>query len=149
MRFSPFIHIGFLVIGVAMIAIPFCHNFIQVMVVIGIMIMGMSAVEIAVLPMMGYLVDIRHDGHHGKVYSLYTLSFTLASIFGPVLGGPLTDLGKHPFFDVCHTTQFSLRCISHNPEFSDVCHTTQFSPMYVTQPRILQCMSHHPAFSDV
>ena len=63
------------------------------MVTLMVMFLGMSSVEISVLPLMGYLVDIRHDGHHGKVYSLWSLFFTLACVVGPVVGGLLTDTG--------------------------------------------------------
>jgi DHA1 family solute carrier family 18 vesicular amine transporter 1/2 len=83
--------LGLLVIGTALILIPFCKTWIELMVVMGIMLLAMSSVTISATPLMGYLVDIRHDGHHGKVYSLWCLSFTLASVFGPVVGGPLTD----------------------------------------------------------
>jgi DHA1 family solute carrier family 18 vesicular amine transporter 1/2 len=83
--------IGLLVIGTALILIPFCKTWIELMVVMGIMLLAMSSVTISATPLMGYLVDTRHDGHHGKVYSLWCLSFTLASVFGPVVGGPLTD----------------------------------------------------------
>ena len=50
-------------------------------------------VEIAVLPLIGYLIDKHHAGHHGSVYALWSLSYTLALLVGPFVGG-VTDDGN-------------------------------------------------------
>ena len=60
---------------------------------IAIMLSALSATETTAMPLTGSLVDLRREGHHGKVYSLWNLAFTLAFIFGPVIGGSLTYAG--------------------------------------------------------
>ena len=56
--------------------------------------LGSSAVDVATLPLMGYLMDIRYKGHHGNIYALWSVSYALAFFVGPAVGGPLIDAGN-------------------------------------------------------
>ena len=76
-----------------MIMLLTCTVYFELMLISLSMAIGSSMVEIAVLPLMGYFINKHHAGHHGSVYALWSLSYTLALLVGPVVGG-VTDDGN-------------------------------------------------------
>ena len=74
--------------------VPVCPRIAELMLTCTFMALGTATVEIAVLPLVGYLVDIRHAGHHGSVFALWSMSFTLAFFVGPAVGGPMFNAGN-------------------------------------------------------
>ncbi|CAD5111653.1 DgyrCDS941 [Dimorphilus gyrociliatus] len=67
--------LGMLIIGASLVAIPFAKN------------IGM--VDSSMMPIMGYLVDIRHVAVYGSVYAIADVAFCLGYAIGPALSGSM------------------------------------------------------------
>lgn len=52
----------------------------------------MGMVDSTMMPMLGYLVDIRHTSVYGSVYAIGDVAFCASFAFGPALSGTLVEL---------------------------------------------------------
>lgn len=75
--------------GFSCFIIPFCTNYIAIMIPISGICFGIALVDTAILPTLGYLVDVRHTSVYGSVYAIADISYSLAYAFGPMLAGNL------------------------------------------------------------
>lgn len=78
--------------GLSCFLIPFCRNYIALMIPISGICFGIALVDTALLPTLGYLVDVRHTSVYGSVYAIADISYSLAYAFGPILAGNITHL---------------------------------------------------------
>lgn len=85
---------GLAIEGGSCFLIPFCTNFIALMIPISILCYGIALVDTAILPTMGFLVDTRHVSVYGSVYAIADISYSLAYALGPIVAGGLVDTIK-------------------------------------------------------
>ena len=78
---------GLAIEGLSCFLIPFCTNYIAIMIPISGICFGIALVDTAVLPTLGYLVDVRHTSVYGSVYAIADISYSLAYAFGPMIAG--------------------------------------------------------------
>nr|CAH8819308.1 unnamed protein product [Trichobilharzia regenti] len=86
--------VGLAIEGGSCFLIPFCTNFVALMIPISILCYGIALVDTAILPTMGFLVDTRHVSVYGSVYAIADISYSLAYALGPIVAGSLVDTIK-------------------------------------------------------
>ena len=79
--------IGLAMEGCFCFFIPFAKAFFVVIFPIMGICFGIALVDTALLPMLGYLVDVRHVSVYGSVYAIADISYSLAYAFGPIVAG--------------------------------------------------------------
>ncbi|XP_076461742.1 putative vesicular acetylcholine transporter-B [Babylonia areolata] len=79
--------IGLAIEGIFCFFIPFAKAFFVVIFPIMGICFGIALVDTALLPMLGYLVDVRYVSVYGSVYAIADISYSLAYAFGPVVAG--------------------------------------------------------------
>ncbi|XP_054653072.1 synaptic vesicular amine transporter-like isoform X2 [Dunckerocampus dactyliophorus] len=83
--------IGMALVGVCAIGVPFAtsiYGLILPMFGIGFAI-GM--VDSSMMPIMGYLVDLRHVSVYGSVYAIADVAFCMGFALGPSIGGSIAE----------------------------------------------------------
>lgn len=79
--------IGVSLEGICCFFVPFAKAyFVLIFPIMGICF-GIALVDTALLPMLGYLVDVRHVSVYGSVYAIADISYSLAYALGPVVAG--------------------------------------------------------------
>jgi DHA1 family vesicular acetylcholine transporter-like MFS transporter 3 len=89
--------------GVSCFMIPFCTNYWAIMIPISGICFGIALVDTAILPTLGYLVDVRHTSVYGSIYAIADISYSLAYAVGPVIAGNLLHSFGFSFlnFGIC------------------------------------------------
>jgi DHA1 family vesicular acetylcholine transporter-like MFS transporter 3 len=82
--------IGLSLEGLSCFLIPFCKSFGVLMIPISGICFGIALVDTALLPLLGYLVDVRHTSVYGSIYAIADISYSLAYAFGPIMAGGIT-----------------------------------------------------------
>lgn len=86
--------IGMVFIGASSCTVPACKNFGQLMMPLCGICFGIAFVDTALLPTLGFLVDVRHVSVYGSVYAIADISYCVAYALGPVVAGKIVhDLG--------------------------------------------------------
>ncbi|KAG7254237.1 hypothetical protein CRUP_010136 [Coryphaenoides rupestris] len=86
--------VGMVFIGASSCTVPACRNFGQLMVPLCGICFGIALVDTALLPTLGFLVDVRHTSVYGSVYAIADISYCVAYALGPVVAGQIVhDLG--------------------------------------------------------
>ena len=75
--------------GACCLLIPFCKNFVLLCLPICGLCFGIALIDTALLPTLGYLVDVRHSSVYGSVYAIADISYCLAYAFGPIVAGTI------------------------------------------------------------
>ena len=78
--------VGILLEGGSCVFIPFCERVITVVIPLMVDCFGIALVDTAIMPTLGYLVDVRHVSVYGSVYAIADVSYSLAYAFGPIVG---------------------------------------------------------------
>lgn len=73
--------------GVSCFMLPFSKTFAECMVPLCILCFGIALVDTALLPTLGYLVDVRHVSVYGSIYAIADISYSLAYAIGPIIAG--------------------------------------------------------------
>nr|BAO00805.1 vesicular acetylcholine transporter [Ambigolimax valentianus] len=81
--------IGLAMEGIFCFFIPFCTKFFTVIFPIMGVCFGIALVDTALLPTLGYLVDVRHASVYGSVYAIADISYSLAYAIGPIVAGSI------------------------------------------------------------
>ncbi|XP_014679612.1 PREDICTED: vesicular acetylcholine transporter-like, partial [Priapulus caudatus] len=84
--------VGLAMEGVMSFFIPLCATFSLLMIPVGLLCFGVALIDTAILPTMGYLVDIRHTSVYGSIYAIADVSYSMAYAIGPMIAGKITDL---------------------------------------------------------
>ncbi|KAG7216321.1 hypothetical protein INR49_021725, partial [Caranx melampygus] len=86
--------IGMVFIGASSCTVPACKNFGQLMIPLCGICFGIAFVDTALLPTLGFLVDVRHVSVYGSVYAIADISYCVAYALGPIVAGKIVhDLG--------------------------------------------------------
>ncbi|XP_053319216.1 chromaffin granule amine transporter-like [Spea bombifrons] len=81
--------VGMVVEGVSLLCLPLAVNIYGLIgpnTGIGI---ALGMVDSSIMPIMGYLVDLRHTSVYGGVYAISDIAFCLGFALGPAVGGPI------------------------------------------------------------
>ncbi|XP_002740762.1 vesicular acetylcholine transporter-like [Saccoglossus kowalevskii] len=86
--------IGLFTIGASTMIVPFSETFGVLIVPLCGICFGIALIDTALLPTLGFLVDVRHVSVYGSVYAIADISYSLAYAFGPILAGEIVrDIG--------------------------------------------------------
>ncbi|XP_041485515.1 probable vesicular acetylcholine transporter-B [Lytechinus variegatus] len=83
--------IGMAIIGLSTFIVPFCKTFGVLIVPLCGICFGIALVDTALLPILGYLVDVRHNPVYGSIYAIADISYSLAYAIGPILAGQIVQ----------------------------------------------------------
>ncbi|KAK6186584.1 hypothetical protein SNE40_008598 [Patella caerulea] len=81
--------IGMAVIGICLFVIPFSTNILHLIAPNFGLGFAIGMVDSAMLPHMGYLVDLRHVSVYGSVYAIADVAFCLGFAVGPAISGTI------------------------------------------------------------
>ncbi|GAU97022.1 hypothetical protein RvY_08385 [Ramazzottius varieornatus] len=81
--------IGLALEGLFSFMIPMASNVWVVMIPICVICFGIALIDTALLPALGYLVDVRHVSVYGSVYAIADISYSTAYAFGPIFAGKI------------------------------------------------------------
>ncbi|CAH8846221.1 unnamed protein product [Trichobilharzia szidati] len=81
--------IGMVICGICLLAIPFCTRIEHLIVPMGGLGFAIGMVDSSMMPIMGYLVDLRHVAVYGSVYAIADVAFCLGFAVGPILSGAI------------------------------------------------------------
>ncbi|CAL8368069.1 putative vesicular acetylcholine transporter-A [Gadus morhua] len=81
--------IGMVFIGASSCTVPACKNFGQLMIPLCGICFGIALVDTALLPTLGFLVDVRHVSVYGSVYAIADISYCVAYAMGPIVAGQI------------------------------------------------------------
>ncbi|GFQ67599.1 synaptic vesicular amine transporter [Trichonephila clavata] len=81
--------VGLLMIGVCLILIPMATNITHLIVPNAGIGFAIGMVDSSMMPMLGYLVDIRHTSVYGSVYAIGDVAFCVGFALGPIMSGSI------------------------------------------------------------
>jgi len=77
--------------GVCSLMIPFAKSYWVLMIPISGICFGIALVDTALLPTLGYLVDLRYVSVYGSIYAIADISYSFAYAFGPIIAGRVME----------------------------------------------------------
>ncbi|GFQ77265.1 synaptic vesicular amine transporter [Trichonephila clavata] len=83
--------IGLVVIGVCLICVPLARSIEELIPANAGIGFAIGMVDSSMMPMLGYLVDIRHTSVYGCVYAIADVAFCLGFIIGPVFSATIVQ----------------------------------------------------------
>lgn len=81
--------VGMLIISVCLFCIPFCHSVPELLAPNAGWGFAIGMVDSAMMPIMAYLVDLRHVSVYGSVYAIADVAFCMGFAVGPALSGTI------------------------------------------------------------
>lgn len=72
--------------------IPFSNSYKLLMIPICGICFGVALIDTALLPTLGYLVDVRHVSVYGSIYAIADISYSIAYAVGPIIAGGVVEL---------------------------------------------------------
>ncbi|MBN3295788.1 synaptic vesicular amine transporter [Amia ocellicauda] len=81
--------IGMLLVGVSILCVPFAKNIYGLIVPNFGVGFAIGMVDSSMMPIMGYLVDLRHVSVYGSVYAIADVAFCMGFAIGPSTGGAI------------------------------------------------------------
>lgn len=83
--------LGLLIIGTCVICIPMARTFNHLILPNAGIGFAIGMVDSSMMPMLGYLVDIRHTSVYGSVYAIGDVALCVGFTFGPLLSSALVN----------------------------------------------------------
>ncbi|CAL8361889.1 unnamed protein product [Boreogadus saida] len=83
--------IGMFVVGLSVICVPFATNIYGLIIPNFGVGFAIGMVDSSMMPIMGYLVDLRHVSVYGSVYAIADVAFCLGFALGPSIGGSIAE----------------------------------------------------------
>lgn len=83
--------LGLVIIGCSLLLIPFATRVDHLILPNGAIGFAIGMVDSTMMPMLGYLVDIRHTSVYGSVYAIGDVAFCASFVVGPALSGTLVE----------------------------------------------------------
>ncbi|KAG8435829.1 hypothetical protein GDO86_013683 [Hymenochirus boettgeri] len=81
--------IGMMVVGISILCVPFAKNIYGLIAPTFGVGFAIGMVDSSMMPIMGYLVDLRHVSVYGSVYAIADVAFCMGFAFGPSVGGAI------------------------------------------------------------
>uniref|UniRef100_A0A7N6F7B5 Major facilitator superfamily (MFS) profile domain-containing protein n=1 Tax=Anabas testudineus TaxID=64144 RepID=A0A7N6F7B5_ANATE len=83
--------IGMVVVGISVICVPFARDIYGLIVPNFGVGFAIGMVDSSMMPIMGYLVDLRHVSVYGSVYAIADVAFCMGFALGPSIGGSIAE----------------------------------------------------------
>ncbi|KAI9584346.1 vesicular acetylcholine transporter [Glossina fuscipes] len=83
--------VGLALEGLSCFIIPFSSSYQMLMLPICIICFGIALIDTALLPTLGYLVDVRYVSVYGSVYAIADISYSIAYAVGPIIAGGVVE----------------------------------------------------------
>ncbi|KAG8222722.1 hypothetical protein J437_LFUL012388 [Ladona fulva] len=77
--------------GLCCFIIPFSSSYKVLMIPICGICFGIALIDTALLPMLGYLVDVRYVSVYGSIYAIADISYSVAYAVGPIIAGGVVE----------------------------------------------------------
>jgi MFS transporter, DHA1 family, solute carrier family 18 (vesicular acetylcholine transporter), member 3 len=71
--------------------IPFASSYKMLMIPICGICFGIALIDTALLPTLGYLVDVRYVSVYGSIYAIADISYSMAYAVGPIIAGGVVE----------------------------------------------------------
>jgi len=84
--------VGLSLEGLSCLIIPFSTSYKMLMIPICIICFGIALVDTAILPTLGYIVDVRYVSVYGSIYAIADISYSLAYAIGPIVAGEVVEM---------------------------------------------------------
>ncbi|KAM6191339.1 chromaffin granule amine transporter [Sarcoramphus papa] len=81
--------IGMAVVGISLLCVPLAKNIYGLIGPNGGLGFAIGMVDSSMMPIMGYLVDLRHTSVYGNVYAIADVAFCMGFAIGPSTGGAI------------------------------------------------------------
>nr|XP_020455572.1 synaptic vesicular amine transporter [Monopterus albus]XP_020455573.1 synaptic vesicular amine transporter [Monopterus albus]XP_020455574.1 synaptic vesicular amine transporter [Monopterus albus] len=83
--------IGMMVVGISVICVPFAGDIYGLILPNFGVGFAIGMVDSSMMPIMGYLVDLRHVSVYGSVYAIADVAFCMGFALGPSIGGSIAE----------------------------------------------------------
>ncbi|XP_076021260.1 synaptic vesicular amine transporter [Genypterus blacodes] len=83
--------IGMVLVGMSVICIPFARSIYGLILPNFGVGFAIGMVDSSMMPIMGYLVDLRHVSVYGSVYAIADVAFCMGFALGPSIGGSIAE----------------------------------------------------------
>ncbi|XP_053605530.1 vesicular acetylcholine transporter isoform X3 [Plodia interpunctella] len=77
--------------GLCCFIIPFANSYKMLMIPICGICFGIALIDTALLPTLGYLVDVRYVSVYGSIYAIADISYSFAYAVGPIIAGEVVE----------------------------------------------------------
>ncbi|XP_032666961.1 vesicular acetylcholine transporter isoform X3 [Odontomachus brunneus] len=77
--------------GLCCFIVPFCSTYKMLMIPVCGICFGIALIDTALLPTLGYLVDVRYVSVYGSIYAIADISYSLAYAVGPIIAGGVVE----------------------------------------------------------
>lgn len=77
--------------GLCCFIIPFSTSYKFLMIPICGICFGIALIDTALLPTLGYLVDVRYVSIYGSIYAIADISYSVAYAIGPIIAGGVVE----------------------------------------------------------
>ncbi|XP_055323111.1 vesicular acetylcholine transporter [Sitodiplosis mosellana] len=77
--------------GLCCFIIPFSTSYQMLMIPICGICFGIALIDTALLPTLGYLVDVRYVSVYGSIYAIADISYSMAYAIGPIIAGGVVE----------------------------------------------------------
>ncbi|XP_074918872.1 chromaffin granule amine transporter isoform X4 [Chelonoidis abingdonii] len=92
--------IGMVVVGISLLCVPLAQNIYGLIGPNGGLGFAIGMVDSSMMPIMGYLVDLRHTSVYGSVYAIADVAFCMGFAIGPSTGGVIVQAIGFPWLMV-------------------------------------------------
>ncbi|XP_067399768.1 chromaffin granule amine transporter [Emydura macquarii macquarii] len=92
--------IGMTVVGISLLCVPLAQNIYGLIGPNGGLGFAIGMVDSSMMPIMGYLVDLRHTSVYGSVYAIADVAFCMGFAIGPSTGGVIVRAIGFPWLMV-------------------------------------------------
>ncbi|POI23302.1 hypothetical protein CIB84_012950, partial [Bambusicola thoracicus] len=92
--------IGMAVVGISLLCVPLAKNIYGLIGPNGGLGFAIGMVDSSMMPIMGYLVDLRHTSVYGNVYAIADVAFCMGFAIGPSTGGAIVRAIGFPWLMV-------------------------------------------------
>lgn len=83
--------LGLALEGLCCFIIPFSSSYKVLMIPICGICFGIALIDTALLPTLGYLVDVRYVSVYGSIYAIADISYSVAYAIGPIIAGTVVE----------------------------------------------------------
>ncbi|KAL1772823.1 chromaffin granule amine transporter isoform X1 [Sigmodon hispidus] len=111
--------VGMLAVGISLLCVPLAHSILGLIGPNAGLGFAIGMVDSSLMPIMGYLVDLRHTSVYGSVYAIADVAFCMGFAIGPFTGGAVVQVIGFPWLmviiGVINIAYAPLCCFLKNP----------------------------------
>ncbi|XP_062928121.1 synaptic vesicular amine transporter [Mobula hypostoma] len=89
--------LGMIIVGISIVCVPFAKNIYGLIIPNFGVGFAIGMVDSSMMPIMGYLVDLRHVSVYGSVYAIADIAFCMGFALGPSSGGAIAKTIGFPW----------------------------------------------------